>query len=499
MIRVGSFVTRRWASRNALLVTVRNGEETDAFKTASNSFNSSFSNQLEAAGGLPKTGQVRNFFGVSDKYPIVTLAAHCDKDNSSSEGRDEQRENIRKAIANGVKSLNDFGIDNVDIATDGCAMAAGEAAKMTVWNYKQEKIDKMPKSFSLYENSNEDCSSCSIPKSDSFNRGLLLGDAQNLARHLMELPSNMLTPSIFAEKAKEELEPLGVKVNIYDSDWIKDQKMNAFWSVAKGSTEEPKMVEMIYEGPEADAENTFCLVGKGVTFDSGGISIKPSASMGDMRADMGGAAVTVAAMKAIAQAGLKGRIVALTPLAENMPAGNASKPGDVVVARNGKTIQIDNTDAEGRLLLCDTLDYAAEIHKPTAMIDSATLTGAMVIALGSGATGVFCKNDNLWSLIEKSGYETGDRAWRMPHYKHYFDSISPTHNADLNNTGGREAGSATAAGFLSAFVPEDIPWAHFDIAGVMDTKGTDGPYLSKGMTGRPTRTLFKIVENYYSK
>ena len=125
----------------------RNGEETDAFKTASSSFNSSFSNQLEAAGGLPKTGQVRNFFGVSDKYPIVTLTAHCDKDNSSSEGRDEQRENIRKAIANGVKSLNDFGIDNVDIATDGCAMAAGEAATMTVWNYKQEKIDKMPKSF----------------------------------------------------------------------------------------------------------------------------------------------------------------------------------------------------------------------------------------------------------------------------------------------------------------------------------------------------------------
>jgi aminopeptidase len=145
--------------------------------------------------------------------------------------------------------------------------------------------------------------------------------------------------------------------------------------------------------------------------------------MGDMRADMGGAAVTVAAMKAIAQAGLKGRIVALTPLAENMPAGNASKPGDVVVARNGKTIQIDNTDAEGRLLLCDTLDYAAEVHKPTAMIDSATLTGAMVIALGSGATGVFCKNDNLWSFIEKSGFETGDRAWRMPHYKHYFGKI----------------------------------------------------------------------------
>jgi len=498
MIRIGSFISRRWASRNALLVTVRNGESTDAFKSVSSSLNSTFEDQLQAAGGLPKTGQVRNFFNASEKYPIVTVVGHCDKNNSSSEGRDEERENIRKAIANGIKSLNDYNIDNVAIATDGCALAAGEAAQMTIWNYKQEKIDKMPKSFSLYDSS-DDCSSCSIPKNESFDRGLLLGDAQNLARHLMELPSNMLTPSIFAEKAKNELEPLGVKVNIYDSDWIKDQNMNAFWSVAKGSSEPPKMVEMIYEGPESEVENTFCLIGKGVTFDSGGISIKPSASMGDMRADMGGAAVTVAAMKAIAAAGLKGRIVALTPLAENMPAGNASKPGDVVVARNGKTIQIDNTDAEGRLLLCDTLDYAAEVHKPTAMIDSATLTGAMVIALGSGCTGVFCKSNTLWSIIEKSGFETGDRAWRMPHYQHYFDSISPTHNADLNNTGGREAGSATAAGFLSAFVPEDIPWAHFDIAGVMDTKGTDGPYLSKGMTGRPTRTLFKIIENYYSK
>jgi len=315
----------------------------------------------------------------------------------------------------------------------------------------------------------------------------------------MELPSNMLTPKIFADRAKAELEPLGIKVKVYDGDWIKEQKMEAFWSVAKGSAEPPRMVEMIWEGTDANInDKTFCLVGKGVTFDSGGISIKPSANMGDMRADMGGAAVTISAMKAIAQLKIAGRVVALTPLAENMPSSTASKPGDVVTARNGKTIQIDNTDAEGRLLLCDTLDYASEVHKPDAMIDSATLTGAMVIALGSGTTGVFCKNEELWKLIQKSGSETGDRAWRMPHYQHYFDLISPTHNADLNNTGGREAGSASAAGFLSAFVPESIPWAHFDIAGVMDTKGSDAKYLAKGMTGRPTRTLVNIIQKFHS-
>jgi len=278
MIRIGSFISRRWTTRNALLVTVRNGESTAAFESVSSSLNSTFEDQLQAAGGLPKTGQVRNFFNASDAYPIVTVVGHCDKNDSSSEGRDEDRENIRKAIATGIKSLNDYNIDNVAIATDGCATAAAEAAQMTIWNYKQEKIDKMPKSFSLYDSS-DDCSSCSKPKNESFSRGLLLGDAQNLARHLMELPSNLLTPTIFAEKAKKELEPLGVAVNIYDSDWIKSQNMNAFWSVAKGSSEEPKMVEMIYEGPESDIENTFCLIGKGVTFDSGGISIKPSAPL----------------------------------------------------------------------------------------------------------------------------------------------------------------------------------------------------------------------------
>ncbi|CAG5111404.1 Oidioi.mRNA.OKI2018_I69.chr2.g5716.t1.cds [Oikopleura dioica] len=383
---------------------------------------------LDALGGPPKAGQVRQLPSSDDEFDIIAIVGQSNKADPS-ENRDVNLENVRAAVANGVKALNGLQIEKVQIAVDSeAAQAAGESAKMTAWTYKADKREKIPQKFSVF-------------KKDSleFDQGLILGEAQNIARELMELPGNLLTPSIFADKCVALLEPLGVKVNVYGADWIKEQNMNAFWSVAKGSSEEPKFVEMIWEPEVKNREETFALVGKGVTFDSGGISIKPSANMGDMRGDMGGAAVTVATMYAAAKLKIPGKVLATTPLAENMPSSNASKPGDVVIARNGKSIQIDNTDAEGRLLLCDALDYTAEVHKPAAMIDSATLTGAMVIALGDGATGVFCKDNDLWNLIEKSGHETGDRAWRMPHYQHYFDAISPTHNADLNNTGGRAA------------------------------------------------------------
>ena len=184
-------------------------------------------------------------------------------------------------------------IDQLDIATDGCRQAAGESVELTKWHYKADKRDNYPKTFNIVE---PHCDSCG---GETFERGQLLGNAQNFARELMELPSNMLTPVIFADRAKTELEGLGVTVNVYDGDWIQEQKMNAFWSVAKGSSEPPRMVELIYEGEGASVDNTFCMVGKGVTFDTGGISIKPSANMGDMRADMGGAAVTLAAMRCV--------------------------------------------------------------------------------------------------------------------------------------------------------------------------------------------------------
>jgi len=485
--RAGVVLSQRFRSRQALVVPMIEDGTSQTFHELNEKSGSILQKHLDALGGPPKAGQVRQLPSSDDEFDIITIVGQSNKADPS-ENRDVNLENVRAAVANGVKALNGLEIEKVQIAVDSeTAQAAGESAKMTSWTYKADKREKIPQQFSVFKNN-------SI---ESFDQGLILGEAQNLARELMELPGNLLTPSIFADKCVELLEPLGVKVNVHGADWIKEQNMNAFWSVAKGSSEEPKFVEMIWDPEVKNREETFALVGKGVTFDSGGISIKPSANMGDMRGDMGGAAVTVATMYAAAKLKIPGKVVATTPLAENMPSSNASKPGDVVIARNGKSIQIDNTDAEGRLLLCDALDYTAEVYKPAAMIDSATLTGAMVIALGDGATGVFCKDNELWNLIEKSGHETGDRAWRMPHYQHYFDAISPTHNADLNNTGGRAAGSATAAGFLSAFVPKDIPWAHFDIAGVMDTAGSTNPYICKGMTGRPTRTMYQTLKNYF--
>jgi len=483
--RVATILSKRAKSRSALIVPIVEDGTCPVFDQLN--CDNALGKQIDAFGGFPKAGQVRNLAPPAGEYDIISVVGKS-KELKESENRDEDAENMRHAVANSVKSLNGLNLDKVDIVSPSeLALAAGESAALSSWTYKADKRAKFPKSFASFDGAS----------ATSFEKGLVLGQAQNLARDLMELPSNLLTPTLFSQRIIDELAGLGVEVNVYGADWIKEQRMNAFWSVAKGSIEEPQFVEMIWNGGSSTNDKTFCLVGKGVTFDSGGISIKPSAKMGDMRGDMGGAAVTVGAMLAVAKLNLPGRVVAVTPLAENMPSHNASKPGDVVIARNGKSIQIDNTDAEGRLLLCDALDYAAETYKPAAMIDSATLTGAMMIALGDGCTGVFCKDNDLWRLIEQSGHATGDRAWRMPHYKHYFDAISPTHNADLNNTGGREGGAATAAAFLSAFVPESIPWAHFDIAGVMDTSGANSPFICKGMTGRPTRTLYKILEDFH--
>lgn len=324
-----------------------------------------------------------------------------------------------------------------------------------------------------------------------FQRGSIKGEAQNLARRLADTPSNLLTPSIFADEAASILTPLGVDVKVYDKKWAEDQKMFSFLSVAKGSIEPPKFLEITYKNSDS---KPYVLVGKGVTFDAGGISLKPAANMDHMRADMGGAAAVFGAIQGIARLGVQANIKVLIPLVENMPSGSATKPGDVVMARNGKSICVDNTDAEGRLILADALCYSADFC-PEWVLDIATLTGAMVVCLGNAATGVFTNSNKLYQVLEKAGSETGDRVWRFPLWKHYTKQISENNAYDLNNIGkGKGGGSCTAAAFLKEFVPEKTNWLHLDIASVM---GPDHsvPYLSKGMTGRPTRTLIEFVES----
>lgn len=334
------------------------------------------------------------------------------------------------------------------------------------------------------------------PSSDScdeelWNNGVLKAGAQNLARRLADTPSNFMTPTHFCESARKTFERLDVQVQVYDEKWAENQKMFSFLSVGKGSEEPSKFLELTYKnGRKEDAP--FVLVGKGVTFDSGGISIKPSASMDQMRADMSGAACVVATLYAAASMNLKANIVVLIPLCENMPSGKAVKPGDVVTARNGKTICVDNTDAEGRLILADALCYTEEL-KPKWVLDIATLTGAMQVALGNSATGVFTNSTKLYDLLQTAGSTTGDRVWRFPLWKHYTKQVTEYPAFDVNNVGkGKGGGSCTAAAFLKEFVPPNTDWLHLDIASVMGPLD-DLSYLSKGMTGRPTRTLIEFI------
>lgn len=309
----------------------------------------------------------------------------------------------------------------------------------------------------------------------------------------MDTPANLMTPTIFAQQVSERCSSLGVKVEAHDVAWATDKKMGSFLSVGRGSQEPSVFLELTYNGTGSDDTKPVCLIGKGITFDSGGISLKPGSKMDEMRADMGGAACVAGTVAALAELKVPVNVKALIPLAENMPSGHATKPGDVVYAMNGKSICVDNTDAEGRLVLCDAICYA-DTFGPRYILDIATLTGAVRVALGDCVAGAFTNNQSLWEHLHKAGSETGDRVWRLPLFKHYSSQMTEHSGHDVNNLGkGGGAGSCTAAAFLREFVAKDMPWVHVDMAGVMGNC-TDQSYTgTKGMSGRPMRTLFEFV------
>lgn len=331
---------------------------------------------------------------------------------------------------------------------------------------------------------------------DLWKRGEIKGTAQNVARRLADTPANLLTPTVFAETAKSLIKDLDISIDVRDKAWAEKEKMNAFLSVSRGSIEPPRFVELSYKKSD---ENPFVLVGKGVTFDAGGISLKPASSMDEMRADMSGAACVVGTIIGLARLKSNVNLKVLIPLVENMPSGSATKPGDVIWARNGKSICVDNTDAEGRLILADALTYS-EVFKPKWILDIATLTGAMRVALGTAASGVFSNSDKLYKILEEAGANTGDRVWRLPLWKHYTKQLTESSAYDINNIGKKGGGgSCTAAAFLQEFIPKDAKWLHLDIAGVMGPDNSDCQYLTKGMSGRPTRTLIDFIERQAAK
>lgn len=453
-----------------------------------------FSTHSVSSSGPLSRGKSRLFYDLSPDHPIVAVVGLGPAEASFNELEEiyENHENVRAAVASGARVLRDASVD--EVLVDDChdAQAAAEGGTLGLFNYaelKSEVYKKRPVKLSLLHPSENNTA--------AWKRGVILAEGQNLARRLAETPANLMTPTIFAQQAKELGEPLGVTVKIHDRAWAEEKKMFSFLSVANGSDQPPVFLELHYNN--APDTKPLLLVGKGITFDSGGISIKPGANMDRMRGDMSGAANVVASIITLASLKAPVNVVGLTPLTENLINGKATKPGDVVVASNGKSIQIDNTDAEGRLVLADALHYAHSFE-PQAILDIATLTGAMNVALGRGACGVFSTSAHYWNMLHEAGTKTGDRVWRMPLFNHYTKQVTDSQLADLSNIrkgGGPAGGSCTAAAFLREFVTHPN-WMHVDIAGVMDT-ADEVPYLSKGMSGRPMRTLVQFTESVFSK
>jgi len=322
-------------------------------------------------------------------------------------------------------------------------------------------------------------------------QGRIIGEAQNFTRDLVNEPSNKMTPTILGERAKKMSDEVGLQCQVYGPDKLHELKMGAFWSVSQGSDEEPRLIVMRYEPKGAPEKPVLGLVGKGITFDTGGISIKPADGMEKMKYDMAGGAAMIGAMRAIAQLKPNLRVIGIVCASENMPSGKAQKPGDIQIAMSGKSIEVINTDAEGRLVLADGLHYAKQLGA-THLIDAATLTGAVVVALGMVNAGVFSNDEQFYESFSRSLRKSGEKMWRLPVDEEYREMLK-SNIADMMNVAGRWGGAVTAAMFLKEFV-DDTPWIHLDIAGVAWMEDNK-PWIAKGPSGIPVRSLVEFVQD----
>jgi leucyl aminopeptidase len=360
--------------------------------------------------------------------------------------------------------------------------------------YRSDRQDQSVQSFTLVVPEDRD----KAVIQSAFTEGAIVGESQNFTRSLVNEPGNKLTPTVLGQRAAMMAAEVGLKWTISSTEMLKELKMGAFWSVAQGSEEPPALIVLRYEPEGVSKGPLLGLVGKGITFDSGGISIKPSENMEKMKYDMAGGAAVIGAMRAIALLKPKVRVIAVVCAAENMPDGKAQKPGDVQTAmpfsaeKPGKTIEIVNTDAEGRLVLADGLTYARQLGA-THLIDAATLTGACVTALGHTNAGVFSNDEAIFDKFNAALATSGEKFWRLPLGEEYAEQIK-SDIGDIKNTAGRWGGACTAAEFLKVFV-EETPWIHLDIAGmawVEDAK----PHIAKGPSGVAVRSILEWVRSF---
>jgi leucyl aminopeptidase len=330
------------------------------------------------------------------------------------------------------------------------------------------------------------------PLQDAVQAGRIVGESQNFTRDLVNEPSNRMTPTILSERARKMAAEVGLKCEVHGPDKLKELKMGAFWGVAQGSDEPPALIVLRYEPDGARNDVHLGLVGKGITFDTGGISIKPADGMEKMKYDMAGGATMIGVMRALALLKPKVRVTAIILATENMPSGKAQKPGDVQIAMSGKSIEIINTDAEGRLVLADGLCYARQLGC-THLVDAATLTGAVVVALGHVNAGVFASDDQVYERFAKATQQAGEKMWRLPLDDEYKELLK-SNIADMANAGARWGGAIFAAMFLKEFA-EDTPWLHLDIAGTAWME-EGKPWIAKGPSGIALRSLIEFVKGW---
>jgi len=403
---------------------------------------------------------------------------------------------LRRLAGAAVRTLKSRGIRGFAFVAPESALKAEETVKAIVEGafvgnfesdtYKSDRKDQKIDELTVVAKGDK------AKLQPAMDEAHIVGESQNFTRELVNEPSNRMTPTVLGEHAKKMAQEVGLQCEVFGAEKIKELKMGAFWGVAQGSDEPPALIVLRYEPAGAPEKPVLGLVGKGITFDTGGISIKPSDGMEKMKYDMAGGATMIGVMRAVALLKPKVKVIAIICATENMPSGKSQKPGDVQIAMSGKSIEIINTDAEGRLVLADGLCYARQLGC-THLIDAATLTGAVVVALGHANAGVFANDDPLYERFSKASGEAGEKFWRLPLGEDYLEAMR-SNIADLVNAGGRWGGASCAAAFLKEFA-EDTPWVHLDIAGTawMDDPK---PWIAKGPSGIALRTLVEFVRDF---
>ena len=444
------------------------------------------------------SGQVEILMLPEDSpYSYVVLLGCGDRDKLDNAQAEKLGGKLYAAIdGKGIESLEFYGDNDLK---DPASIISHFAVGLTLRSYK----------FDLYKTKKEDAAKTldgvhfvlfdSEKAAKDFSVHAAIMEGTFFARDLVNEPPNELYPDIYAKRVKEELKPLGVEIEIFDEKKMKKLGMGALLAVGQGSDNAPRMVVMRWKGDKANTDAPLAFVGKGVTFDTGGISLKPGPGMEDMKMDMGGSAAVVGLMKSLALRKAQVNVVSIIGLVENMPSARAYRPADIIKSYSGKTIEVLNTDAEGRLVLADALSYVQDVYKPSLVVDLATLTGAILIALGHEYCGTFVNEDFLWEQLDSAGKKSGENLWRMPlddvWKKDMEGTISDTQNMSKS---GRWAGSCTAAGFLSHFIEEGTPWAHMDIAGTAWIK-SDRDTCPKFGTGFGVRVLDRFIADNYEQ